>query len=215
MTKLNRLRECLRRHIAPLPREKSLLDNDKLKGAEKKPGCPDPAPAWKRAEDVTTESRISWKDEKRFLEHVNHHTAEAAEFLTIHCGTETDIVPIVTAIRRGCEAAVLYTSRCHLVQKPEDREWEAERACADVKAAINSACSHLSRELVIDVTEAAIQAITYSIRECLPSSTACSDVQAWQVRCIAHARMYSVVSNTVLEQMSKYFGLAPGVGFLD
>lgn len=194
-----------------LPRQKK----DNPKEDKKKYGSLGAGPPRAYAEDVTTNFRISWEDEKRILRHINFHAAQAAELLKFQCFSDTHIMAIVAAIRGGCEAAVLFVSRCHLIKTEQDRVREVEKACADVKAAIESACARVPTRSVIHVTDAVSRAINGAVTSGLPKKTACSDYRAYRIQYIAQTRMFTVVHSTVMEQMAKHFGPAPGVGFLD
>jgi hypothetical protein len=168
-------------------------------------------PDWRRDQDLTTASRISWEDEIRVHRTIDIHIAEATEFLRRHCFAEIDVVAIVMWARRGCEAATRYVSRCHLVSTREDRAKHVEQTCNDVEAAIKSACALVGSNLVIHVCHAVGKAVTKSVETSLPSSTVCSEAERYKLQCISQSRMYSVIYSTEQQVLRGHFGAAPGI----
>lgn len=168
-------------------------------------------PDWRRDDDLTTASRISWEDEIRIHRTIDIYIAQATEFLRTHCFANIDIVAIIMWTRRGCEAATRYVSRCHLASTEEDRGKQVETVCREVAAAIKSACALVRSNLIVHVCEAVSKAIIKSSNAGTPSRTVCSDIERYQLQYISQSRMYSVVYNTGQEVLRSHFGRAPGI----
>lgn len=168
-------------------------------------------PEWRRDEDLTTASRMSWEDEIRIHRTIDIHIAEATEFLRRHCFADVDVVGIVIWTRRGCDAATRYVSRCHLASTKRDRAKQVERACYDVEAAIQSACALVGRNLIVHVSHAVGKTVNKSVETSLPSSTVCSATKRYRFQYISQSRMYSVVYSTVQQVLREHFGRAPSI----
>jgi hypothetical protein len=140
---------------------------------------------------------------------IDSHIPRAIEVFKNRCPNSTDIVPIVTATRRGCEAAALYTSRCHLISTVEERAERMEKACIDVEDAIRAACDAVSEDVRVYVGGQVGHSICTCANEA-KSSLGDTDSWVWQLQHISQTRIHATVYTVLGKLFEECLGYAPG-----